>query len=322
MSISIPYTERQSEDRARWVTFTIHALLILALFIRFEKYPLPKPESEGVEVALGLPDMGKGDDKPMSGRSTEPENAPPVEASVPTPPKSEPVIPKPTPPPTPASKPAVKPTPAPPDKTITTEDADAVALKKKQKEEATKAANEEKARKAEDARVKQQQADEARKAVAAEDARKKAEAAKAAKEQADLEKAKKEYGGAFGNGGGSGRGDNGKTGNQGDPNGDPNSDNLKGISTGSGKIGGGLGGRDVVSSSPITENSQKTGIVVINVCVDHTGKVISAKYTQKGSTTTDAGLRQTAEENARNFKFSASSVDEQCGTITYSFKVK
>lgn len=322
MQATMPYTERQSEEKARILTIILHALLIAALFYKFEKYPAPKPENEGVEVALGLPDKGKGDDKPMSGRSTEERNAPPVETKPVSPPKSEPVVPKQTPPPTPPSKPVTKPTPAPPDKTISTEDAEAIALKKKQQQEKAKADSDEKARKAEEVRVKQQQEAEARKAAQEEAARKKAEADAAAKEKADLEKAKSQYGGAFGNGGGSGRGDNGKTGNQGDPNGDPNSDNLKGISTGSGRIGGGLGGRGVVSTPTITENSQKTGVVVVNVCVDATGKVISAKYTQKGSTTSDAGLRQIAEENARNFKFTASSVDEQCGTITYSFKVK
>ena len=100
------------------------------------------------------------------------------------------------------------------------------------------------------------------------------------------------------------------------PNGDPNADNLKGISTGSGKIGGGLDGRGVKYEPRIQENSQKTGRVVVNVCVDGNGNVISAKYTQKGSTTTDAGLRQIAEENAGKFKFTASNVDQQCGTIT------
>jgi TonB family protein len=87
-------------------------------------------------------------------------------------------------------------------------------------------------------------------------------------------------------------------------------------------VGGGLGNRGVKYEPTISDNSQKTGKVVVNVCVDKSGKVISAEYTQKGSTTTDSDLRALAERSARKFVFSESTIEKQCGTITIDFKVR
>ena len=308
MTTQLSNLEQKDINMARVFTLVIHGVIIALMFLPFLQFPdpLPKPD-EGLLVSFGLPDQGKGDDKPMTQNETKDVPPLPPSESKPEKPSKETVEEvKPTP-----SKPeTTKPSKAPDPKVITTEDPNVAALKKKQKEDAIKAAEEVKAKKAAD--------DEAKKQVAVEESRKKAEAAAAAKEKSDLENAKKQYGDVFG----SGKGNTNKPGNQGDPNGDPNADNLKGISTGSGKVGGGLGGRGVAYEPTVTENSQKTGRIVVNVCVDSKGKVVSAKYTQKGSTTTDASLRQIAEESALKFKFSASDVDQQCGTITYDFKVK
>ncbi len=310
MNIHLGNKEKKDEQIASIVSTVVHVILILILFLPLLKFPIPPPGQEGILVSFGNPDMGQGDDKPMT-QNEDPvvDPAPPAEPDQPVEEKKEEVS-KPEP-----EKPKkAEPVKTPDKKIITSEDPEVAAVKKKKKEEAEKAAQEEKDRKAEESRVRE----ESRKKAAAEEAAKKAEAEKAAKEQAELDAAKKQYGNVFG----SGKGNTGKPGNQGDPNGDPNADNLKGISTGSGKIGGGLDGRGVKFEPRIQENSQKTGRVVVNVCVDGNGTVISAKYTQKGSTTTDAGLRQIAEENAAKFKFTASNVDQQCGTITFDFKVK
>jgi hypothetical protein len=144
-------------------------------------------------------------------------------------------------------------------------------------------------------------------------------ASEAAQKQEAYNKTKKSYGDLLG---GSGKGNTGKPGSQGDPNGDPNSNNLEGISTGSGRVGGGLGNRSVLHEPKINDKSQKTGIVVISVCVDKTGKVIKADYTQKGSTTTDSELKEIARKAALQFKFTLSEIEEQCGTITVDFKVR
>lgn len=158
--------------------------------------------------------------------------------------------------------------------------------------------------------VKQQQA------AQAEANRKAAEAAQA---QAAYNNSKKSYGSLLGTGS---RGNTGKPGSQGDPNGDPNSNILEGITTGSGRVGGGLGNRGLVHEPRIEEKVQKTGKVVISVCVDPSGKVIKAEYTQRGSTTTDSELKEIAKRAALKFKFTSSEITEQCGTITVDFKLK
>ena len=150
------------------------------------------------------------------------------------------------------------------------------------------------------------------------DARQKA-AAEEASRKAAFNETKKSFGDLFGTGG---KGNTGKPGSQGDPNGDPNSNILEGISNGSGRVGGGLGSRGVLHEPVIKDNSQKTGRIVISVCVDKTGKVIKATYTQKGSTTTDSQLQKIARDAALQFKFTSSDIEEQCGTITVDFKLR
>jgi TonB family protein len=144
-------------------------------------------------------------------------------------------------------------------------------------------------------------------------------AAEEANRQAAFNQTKKSYGDLLGTGS---KGNTGKPGSQGDPNGDPNSDILEGISNGSGRVGGGLGSRGVLHEPKITDNSQKTGRVVISVCVDKSGRVIKATYTQKGSTTTDSELQKIARDAALQFKFTKSDIEEQCGTITVDFKLR
>ncbi len=156
----------------------------------------------------------------------------------------------------------------------------------------------------------------ARKQAQAESQRK---ASEEAKKQEAYNNSKKSYGDLLG---GSGKGNTGKPGNQGDPSGDPNAKALDGISKGSGRVGGGLGNRGVLHEPKISDASQKTGRVVISVCVDKKGKVIKADYTQKGSSTTDSELKDIARRAALQFTFTDSAVEEQCGTITVDFKIK
>ena len=206
---------------------------------------------------------------------------------------------------------------------VTTEDPESAAIKKRQEEEKRQA--EEEAKKRADAEAKKRAEEEAKKQAEAEAKRKAEEEAKKkaeeeAKKKAEYEEAKKQFGDVLGKG----KGKTGKEGNQGDPNGDPDASKLEGISTGSGVVGGGLGGRDVTFAPKIQDQSQKTGRVVVKLCVDSKGNVISdsVKFTQKGSTTADGELVNIAISNARKFRFSSSSISKQCGTITVDFKVK
>jgi len=61
----------------------------------------------------------------------------------------------------------------------------------------------------------------------------------------------------------------------------------------------------------------KGWIVVLDVCVDRDGKVISAEYREEGSNTTDKELIRITKTNALAWKFSAGGPEKQCGTITY-----
>ena len=94
-----------------------------------------------------------------------------------------------------------------------------------------------------------------------------------------------------------------------------------GISTGDGKVGGGLGNRDGLGPR-INDKSQTTGSVVVKVCVDARGNVVHANFTLRGSTIVNSQLCRLAEANARKWKFKPGELDKQCGTIIYDFQVK
>lgn len=293
---------KEQDRRKGWITsFAVHVVLIALALLPFLEYPVPPPGQQGMLVSFGMPDVGSGDDRPDTQQEEEVDPQPPsepeevveeVEETIESPAESEPSQSEPE---------AVE-------EVVTSDEPDQVAIQK-QKEEARK--------KAEAEAERRRQADEARKKAEAEaEAKRKAE--EEARQKAEYEKAKKQFGDSFG----SGKGKTDEAGNQGDPNGDPDATKLEGISTGSGMVGGGLGNRGVVYEPKINDKSQKTGTVVVRVCVNRSGEVTSADYTQKGSTTADSELRQIAISSARKFKFAKSSIDKQCGTITITFKVR
>jgi outer membrane biosynthesis protein TonB len=282
---------KEEANRRKGIAISVvfHALILLVLFLPLLKYPDPPPGQEGILVSFGQPDVGKGDDRPDTQQEEKVEPKPPSEAE-------KPVEPTPQPKNTPPVETAKE--------VVTAPDPNEVAIRKRE---------EEKRRQEETDRRRVEE--ERKKATEEAEQRKAAEAAK----QAELEKTKKQFGDAFG---GKGKGKTDKAGNQGDPKGDPDAKNLEGISTGTGNIGGGLSGRGVQYKPSIQDKSQKTGTVVVNVCVDRSGSVTKANFTQKGSTTNDPELTRIAESNAMKFRFSGSSIDEQCGTITFTFKVQ
>ena len=134
----------------------------------------------------------------------------------------------------------------------------------------------------------------------------------------DLSRARDEFGKLF-----NAKGDkqNGNR-NQGDPLGEPDAAVLEGISKGKGQVGGGLDERGVLFEPEIIEQSQKSGRVVVAICVDKSGKVISANFTQRGSTTTDSELVSVAELSALKYRFMPSEFENQCGTISINFIVR
>jgi len=196
-------------------------------------------------------------------------------------------------------------------------EAEEKASEQKKKKEAERAALENKVK----AEEKAKREEEKRLKEAAANAKKEEEerkAAEKARKEKELEEKKKQYGDLFNNG----KGDDSSDGTKGDPIGDPDGSALEGISTGKAEIGGGLSDRGVAYEPSIKDDSQKTGKVVIRVCVDRNGKVISAQFTQKGSNTTDRTLVEIAEKAAAKYTFQASDIDKQCGTIAIDFKLK
>ncbi|CAH1000286.1 hypothetical protein LEM8419_01437 [Neolewinella maritima] len=301
-------------DRVGKIAATIGlVLVILLLLANIFSFQNPPPGQPGILVNLGFVDMGQGEENAAAPSTPEPDPVP-----EPTPPIA-PAIP---PPPPTSAEPEPKPKQR---EVLVTEDPAAIALRKqKAREEAARQAERRRQQEEADAERRREQAEAAerkRQADAAEAARR-AEAEAERKRQAEADALKGQLGGSFGTG--SGNGNTGKPGNQGVEDGDPNADRLSGISTGSGRVSGGLGGRGVLASPPVRENSQSSGTVVVDVCVNPDGQITKANYTQNGSTTADPSLVAAAIKNAKQWKFAANALApaEQCGRISYNFKVQ
>lgn len=285
MSAELHIANEQEDRRRGWVTsIVVHALLILLLIIPFIQFPIPPPGHQGILVSLGT-EAGSGDDRPQ----TQDEDPTPQNPDAAPPQPSQPEV-----------RQVAEQTPAIDREVVTQDDSEALAIKKAQELEAQ--------RKREEERERQRQLELERQKAEAE-----------AKRQAEYDKSKQQFSDLLS---GTGKGNTNTPGNQGSPTGDPDASALEGISTGSGKIGGGLGNRGVVYTPDIQDVSQKVGRVVVNVCVDQQGNVISAVYTQRGSTTTDSELKRLAIQSAERFRFSDSDIEKQCGTITIDFKVQ
>ena len=119
----------------------------------------------------------------------------------------------------------------------------------------------------------------------------------------------------------------GGKGDQGKINGNPNSNNYDG-NGGTGhsgvSISKGLSGRRISRLPSFEDDFNENAKVAVDVKVDKAGSVISATYQPRGSTTSDAGLREIALRKARQIKFSSATdgVDEQVGTIIFNFRLK
>lgn len=314
----------REEDRTKALATSIilHAILLALLFFIHFNRESPLTEAPpiliefgggGDNAAAGQPDEGQGNDPAPPGQQMEdPSVTEPVEE-----PSSEPAPPTESAPPAPSK-------PETPRNTPTSTDPDAAALKKAQEETRRKQQQEQD-------RIRKEQ--EATRAAEAERQRQIAEQQR--REQEERDKKKGQFGSTFGKPGstGTGQGNTGKPGNQGIPGG--TGDNPFGKTPGSGggsgggdgggvgeSIGDGLGGRRVVGRPSMVDDTQKTGKVAIRVCVNSDGRVTSANYTQRGSTTTDSVLRSKAESWARGYRFAPSDAAEQCGTITFDFRVK
>jgi len=272
------------------MSVVVHMLLLLLLMmIPLKKAIEHKEELQGIVVAFGNPDGGNSalTAEAMMAEATtekvEPVETPKVEET-PQPQKE-----------TPAETPPVQKVEA----TLVEETSPIIATSEKVVEKQAEVAD---------------KVDKAAEAAAA------AAAAAEAKEKADAEKqaaSKSKFSSLFG------QGTTGEVNEQkGDEFGQPDASVLEGLSKGTGEAGDGLDSRGLVYEPTISDNSQRSGDVVVKVCVNAAGNVTSAKYTQRGSSTTDSYLISLAEKSAKKYRFTESSADEQCGTITIHFIVK
>lgn len=296
--------EEKNRKRAMIISAVVHAVIILLAILPLLKYPVPPPGQSGVLVSFGEPDRGRGQDMPATQQEVPEET---------TQEKSEEEIEEEQPEPEPVEKSSPSESAAEASKEVrTSENSDAARIAEQKKKEQERL--EEEARKREEQR--QKELEEQRKREA--EKRRREEAQRKAEEKRKYEEAKQQYGDLFGKG----KGETDEAGNQGDPDGDPDSDILEGVSTGTGTVGGGLGDRGVARRPVIRDNSQDRGTVVVKVCVDASGNVMSAEYTQKGSFSISDNLRKKSVEAAKKFKFTSSNISKQCGTITFDYRLQ
>lgn len=84
----------------------------------------------------------------------------------------------------------------------------------------------------------------------------------------------------------------------------------------------GLRGRGLLGNLPVPSYpGNVSGKIVIRVTVDQNGRVTSATYEPKGSTSSDSGLIAAAVEAAKRARFTESRSFAQGGTITYNFRL-
>lgn len=291
-------TDSDIKKKSRIAALIMILFWILMLGVPFFSYTFPLPEKPGILMAFG--DIEGGGDALSN----------PIESEDNTLNKPEDV----------ASAPQNE-----EEKEVSKEETTARSVQAKIKAESEEESVIETSEKAKEAKVKVVKTDNKEDLKRVEAERKAEEKAAQLKKREEAEKvkkaeeaaAKKSFSDLFSGSGSS-------TGNQsqGDPKGEPDQDILDGLTSGTGKIGAGLKDRGVLHEPEIDENSQKIGRIVIRVCVNSKGEVIEAKYTQKGSTSTDLELVKVAEDAAKQYLFSPSAIEKQCGTISIDFKLK
>lgn len=86
----------------------------------------------------------------------------------------------------------------------------------------------------------------------------------------------------------------------------------------------GLQGRGIVGEMPVPDNTHisRSGKIVVDVVVDNTGTVTSAKFQPKGSTVQDKAMVEAALSAARKARFAEGKAFDIGGRITYIFKLQ
>jgi TonB family protein len=293
------------DKRTRLISLGVTLLLHLVVVLLLVWITLPHVEAEeesGVLLMVGLVDESSGSEVPEGAPMQQPE----ADAA------EEPAV-EPTPA---AATPA--PTPSAPEEPMIAqhdEPAPAIASDAKKKPDETKPkqpTQEELQRQAEAKR----QAEEARQKAEAEAKRK-------AEEESKRKAASSLVAGALGKSGQGGTAANSGTGTTGSgAQGSPNGNSATGASNGTPGWGSyDLGGRGLKGGLPKPAfNVNASGVVVVSITVDASGRVTAATVSPRGTTTSDTALRSAAIKAAQTARFEAKSdAAVQYGTITYRF---
>lgn len=113
------------------------------------------------------------------------------------------------------------------------------------------------------------------------------------------------------------------SGDQGRPGGNPDSDNYTGGGRGNGNLPTtlrGLSGRRVINNPSFEDEFNENAKVAVDIRIDGTGKVVSATYQPKGSTTSQSYYKEVAIKNALKLKYNGTGA-ESTGTIQFNFRV-
>lgn len=115
----------------------------------------------------------------------------------------------------------------------------------------------------------------------------------------------------------------GGRGDQGQPGGNPDSDNYTGGGTGNSGIAiqSGLSGRRITRTPSFEDDFNENAKIAVDIKVDALGKVTSAVYQPRGSTSSDPNLKAIAIRKALQVKFNSSD-NESSGTIQFNFRLK
>ena len=123
------------------------------------------------------------------------------------------------------------------------------------------------------------------------------------------------------------QGDDNTPGYKGDPKGNPYAssfygDSSEGSGQGSGK-GWGLNGRKYISGEKVYQDCNESGMVVVQIEVDRSGKVVRAKAGEKGTTNKAPCLLDAARKSAMTYRFNADekAPQTQIGFLSIRFKL-
>jgi len=310
------FLDTRHKKKSFTLTTLLLSVLLLVLFYIGLTYMDP-PEENGISVNFGTTEFGSGQVQPKEKIRSEPLDTPPVEPVKQEQAEEEVVeeeieeVPE---------KAAQKEAAA--EEVMTSEDEDAIKMKKakaekKKAEDAAKAAQ----KKKEDA-VKREKARAAKIAKQKKDAEDKARREQEAKKK-KLDEMMGGLNKSDGTASGS-EGDDDRAGDKGQPDGDPYATSYYGSpGSGNGTGGYGLNGRSLSTKGQVQQECNEEGRVVVKIIVNRSGKVVKAYPGQKGTTNNAACLMAPAEATAYKHRWNSDSnaPSEQVGFVVVNFKL-